>query len=47
MLANGECYNDPGTDHFTRLDPAKTRNNAIRQLKNLGYDVTLIPPTAA
>ena len=28
MLANGECYADPGADHFTKLDPLKTKNRA-------------------
>lgn len=43
LLANGEIYQEPGPDHFTRLDPAKARNNAIKRLKSLGYDVTLTP----
>ncbi len=47
MLADGECYADPGADHFTRLDPIKAKNNAINKLKSLGYDVTITPATAA
>ena len=47
LLANGLCYEDPGADHFTRLDPAKAKNNAIKRLKRLGYDVTLTPTQAA
>jgi transposase len=47
MLADGECYADPGADHFTRLDPVKARNNAIRKLNSLGFDVTITPATAA
>jgi transposase len=31
MLADGECYADPGADHFTRLDPTKAKNNAIKK----------------
>lgn len=47
MLANGECYNEPGADHFTRINPTHAKNNAIKQLTSLGYDVTLTPVTAA
>ncbi|MHC6219186.1 IS110 family RNA-guided transposase [Arthrobacter sp. MMS24-S77] len=47
MLANGECYNEPGADHFTRINPTRAKNNAIKQLTSLGYDVTLTPVTAA
>jgi transposase len=47
MLANGECYNDPGADHYTRTNPSRAKNNAIRQLNSLGYDVTITPVTAA
>jgi transposase len=46
MLQTGETYTDPGPDYYTRLDPQKARNKAIRQLQNLGYQVT-ITPTAA
>ncbi|MCX8456315.1 IS110 family transposase [Paenarthrobacter ureafaciens] len=47
MLANGECYTDPGADHFTRINPSRAKNNAIKQLNNLGYNVTITPLTAA
>jgi transposase len=47
MLANGECYTDPGEDHFTRINPSRAKNNAIKQLNNLGYNVTITPVTAA
>lgn len=47
LLAYGECYADPGADHFTRLDPIKAKNNAISKLKSLGFDVTITPATAA
>lgn len=47
MLADGECYADPGADHFTRMDPIKAKNNAIKKLNSLGYDVTITPATAA
>lgn len=32
MLADGECYADPGADHFTRMDPVKAKNNAIKKI---------------
>ena len=47
LLADGECYKDPGADYFTRLDPVKARTNAINKLNSLGYHVTLSPATAA
>jgi hypothetical protein len=47
ILADGECYADPGADHFTRVDPIKAKNNAINKLKSLGFNVTITPATAA
>lgn len=47
LLADGECYKDPGADYFTRLDPVKARTSAIHKLNSLGYNVTLSPTTAA
>ncbi|GAB3258918.1 IS110 family RNA-guided transposase [Arthrobacter pigmenti] len=47
MLAEGECYADPGADHFNRLDPIKAKNSAIKKLNSLGYDVTIAPTAAA
>ncbi|HVB44071.1 MAG TPA: IS110 family transposase [Streptosporangiaceae bacterium] len=41
MGANGAFYDDPGADHFTRLNPDRARNRALRQLQALGYSVTL------
>lgn len=46
-LADGECYEDPGPDHFTRLHPTKAKNNAINKLKSLGYEGTLTVTPAA
>jgi hypothetical protein len=34
-------YRDPGGDYFTRLNPQKARNSAVRQLEAMGYNVTL------
>jgi hypothetical protein len=47
MLADGECYADPGPAHYTNIDPVKARNNAISKLSSLGYNVTITPATAA
>lgn len=47
MLRNGECYNEPGAEHFNRINPTKAKNHALKQLKRLGYDVTITPFTAA
>ena len=46
MLANGEIYTDPGPDYYLRRDPDKARNRAVRQLKTLGYEVSLTPTSA-
>lgn len=47
MLTNGECYTDPGADRYTRLNPSRAKNNAIKQLNSLGYNVTITPAAAA
>ena len=47
MLTNGTYYDDPGPDYYTRRNPDRARNHALRQLNNLGYDVTLQPSGAA
>ncbi|MCE7483772.1 IS110 family transposase [Microbacterium profundi] len=46
MLRNGEVYADPGGDFYTRTAPDKTKNKAIRQLENLGYEVVITPVAA-
>lgn len=46
MLRNGEVYADLGPDHFSRLNPDRARNKALRQLQDLGYEVTLTPTAA-
>lgn len=43
MLQTGEIYNDPGQDYFTKLKPEKARHKAIRQLEQLGYQVSITP----
>jgi transposase len=47
MLTNGAFYQDPGPDYYTRHQPAKTKARAIKQLKTLGYNVTLEPRNQA
>ncbi len=46
MLANGEVYTDPGADSYLKREPEQTKTRAIRQLKTLGYDVSLTPVVA-
>jgi transposase len=46
MLTNGEAYLDPGVDYYTRLDPQKAKSKAIRQLRELGYEVVITPVAA-
>jgi transposase len=41
MGTNGAFYDDPGADYFTRLNPERARNRAMRQLQDMGYHVTL------
>ena len=47
MLTNGELYNDPGGDYFTRQNPDRITRRLIRQLEALGHDVTLQPREVA
>jgi transposase len=43
MLQNGELYNDPGSDYFTRQNPDRVTKRLIRQLEALGHHVTIEP----
>ncbi|MDJ0358465.1 DUF3151 family protein [Paenarthrobacter sp. PH39-S1] len=47
ILAESECYHDPGQDFCTKNDPTRTKNNAIRRLQVLGYNLTLTTPEVA
>jgi transposase len=47
MLTNGELYNDPGGDYFSRQDPDRTTRRLVRQLEALGHNVTLQPQELA
>ena len=46
MLVNGEVYQDPGADYYLKRDPQQAKARALRQLKSLGFDVTLTPAAA-
>lgn len=37
----GAFYDDPGAEYFTRLHPDRAKNRAVKQLQQLGYQVTL------
>ena len=41
MLSTGEIYRDLGGDYFTRRDPERRTKRLIRQLEQLGHNVTL------
>ncbi len=47
MLTNGVFYQDLGADYYTKLNPDKTKQRAVNQLRQMGYDVTLTPLPAA
>ena len=46
MAHTGALYDDPGADYYTRHDPERARRNAVNQLQQLGYQVTLTPTAA-
>ena len=46
MAHTGALYDDPGADYYTRRDPERARRNAVNQLQQLGYQVTLTPTAA-
>jgi transposase len=41
MGTTGAFYDDPGADYFTRLHPDRAKTRAVKQLQELGYQVTL------
>jgi transposase len=47
MLQTREFYRDPGPDYYTRQDPRRAKDRAIKQLQALGYDVTIQPAKQA
>jgi transposase len=47
VLATGAFYDEPGPNFYTRRRPDQTKNHALRQLRELGFDVTLKPLSGA
>ncbi len=47
MLTTGALYDDLGGDFYTRRNPDRTKQRALDQLKQMGYEVTLTPTTSA
>ena len=43
MINNDVGYADLGDDYYTRRSPDKTKQRALSQLRQLGYEVTLNP----
>ncbi len=43
MVTNGVLYADLGGDYYTKLNPDKTKQRALNQLRQMGYEVTLNP----
>ena len=41
MITTDVAYTDLGVDYYTRRNPDKTKQRALTQLRQLGYDVTL------
>lgn len=47
MLTSGALYDEPGPDWYTRQHPERAKRHALRQLQDLGYNVTITPTGAA
>jgi len=47
MLTNGIFYQELGADYYTRLNPDKTKQRALNQLRQMGYHITLTPHPGA
>jgi transposase len=43
MVTSGVFYDDLGGDYYTKLNPDKTKQRALNQLRQMGYQVTLNP----
>lgn len=43
MLRTGELYRDQGSDYYSRRDPERAKSRALKQLRDMGYSVTLGP----
>lgn len=46
MLNTGETWHDLGADYYAHINPDRTKNNALRKLRDLGYTVTITPAAA-
>jgi hypothetical protein len=47
MLRTHQPYQDLGPDYLERLDHQRLQRQYVRRLEQLGYAVTLTPPSAA
>ena len=48
MLTTGTTYEELGPDYYQRrIHPERTLNRALREIRNLGYEVEITPATAA
>lgn len=47
MVTNGVFYDDLGGDFYTKRNPDKTKQRALDQLRQMGYQVDLQPLKAA
>lgn len=47
VMRDGVTYDELGAAYFDRRDRERTRLRCLRQLHTLGYEVTLVGPTAA
>lgn len=43
LLSTGVCFEDLGVDYYARLNPERVKARALQQLRQLGYDVTVVP----
>jgi transposase len=43
MITHGTCYREPGADFYTRLNPNKTKNRALDQLRKMATPSPLPP----
>ena len=43
MPTNGVFYDNLGADYYSRLNPERTKQRALNQLRAMGYDVVLNP----
>lgn len=43
MLTAGAFYDDLGGDYYAKLNPERTKQRALNQLRQMGYDVILSP----